>query len=87
MIRTFGAVVVALALVVGMSATADPDSCREAIDQFRSARGDLAGQIRSYASCVSSSNGHDDCSSEFHSVQSSHDDFEAAVSEYESECS
>ena len=68
------------------SADADPDSCRDAIDQYKSAKSDVADALRSYASCLSGSDGHDDCSSEFSSLQSAQDDFEAAVSEYESEC-
>ncbi len=84
-IRTAGAVVLALALI-GVSATADPDGCRSAVDQFKSARSDVADGIRSYASCVSSSDGHDDCSLEFSTIQSAQSDFESAVSEYESEC-
>jgi hypothetical protein len=74
------------ALTFCVSATADPEGCQSAIDQFKSARSDVSSDLGMYASCVSGSNGHDDCSSEFSSLQSAHDDFESAVSEYESEC-
>jgi hypothetical protein len=67
-------------------ASAGPDGCRDAVDKFKSARGDVADALRSYASCVSGSDGHEDCSTEFSSLNSEHDDFESAVSEYESEC-
>jgi hypothetical protein len=76
-------------VLLGLSATcikADPDSCRDAVDQFQSARDDLESAIQSYAGCVSDSTGHDDCSSEASSVQSDQSDFESAVSEYGSEC-
>jgi hypothetical protein len=70
----------------GLSAIADPDSCREAVDQYKTAKSDVSDAIRRYASCISSSDGHDDCSIEFASLQSAQDDLESAVSEYESEC-
>ena len=73
--------------VVCVSATADPDDCRAAIDKFKSARSDVASSLTTYASCVSSSDGHDDCSGDFSSVQSAQGDFESAVSDYESDCS
>jgi len=70
----------------GTTATADLDSCRDAADQYSSAKSDVSGDISSYASCVSSSDGHDDCSSDFSTLQSAQSDFESAVSDYESEC-
>jgi hypothetical protein len=82
----FVALSLTAALTICFSATADPEGCRAAIDQFKSARSDVSTDLRTYASCVSGSNGHDDCSSEFSALQSAHDDFESAVSEYESEC-
>lgn len=77
----------ASALLFGASATANPEACRDAIDQFKAARSDVLNDVQSFASCVSSSDGHDDCSSEFSTVQSAEDDLKSAVSEYESECS
>jgi len=73
-------------LLLMTKATADPQACRDAVDQFTSARGDVASALRLYASCVSGSDGHDDCSTEFESLRSSQDDFESAVSGYASEC-
>jgi hypothetical protein len=89
MIRKIGIItaVVALASTIGASATADPESCRDALDQLRSAKSEVIDGIRAFASCVSSSDGHDDCSTEFSTLHSAEDDFESAVSEYESECS
>ena len=68
------------------SARADLESCREAVDRYNSALSDVSDAIRSYARCVSDSRGRDDCSSEFSRLRSDQDDFETAVSEYESEC-
>jgi hypothetical protein len=65
---------------------ADTAACKDAIDQYNSARSDIADTLKRYASCVASSDGHDDCSSEFRRLKSAQDDFESAVSEYESEC-
>jgi hypothetical protein len=58
---------------------ADPRECREAIDRYNSAISDVSTALRRYASCVSDSRGHDDCSSEFSSLRSAQDDFESAV--------
>ena len=75
-----------LCLLLAQSATADPEDCQNAISQYNSARSDVSDAIRSYASCISDSDGHDDCSGEFSSLHSAQDDFENAVSEYGSEC-
>ena len=65
---------------------ADPEGCRDAVDQYRSAKSEVFDAIKTYASCIRDDDGHDDCSTEFSSLQSEQDDFESAVSEYESEC-
>jgi hypothetical protein len=67
-------------------ASASPEECREAIDRYNSAKSDVAYAISTYARCVSGSDGHDDCSTEFESLRSQQDEFESAVSDYESEC-
>jgi hypothetical protein len=79
-------VCVVSALLFASSAIADPATCRNAVDEYQSAASDVATYLQAYASCVSSSAGKDDCSSEFSSVQSAQSDFESAVSEYETEC-
>jgi hypothetical protein len=73
-------------ILFASSAGADPEACQDAIDQFKSARSDMASDLITYASCVSDSDGHDDCSSEFSTVQSAQSDFESAVSSYGDEC-
>ena len=67
--------------------TADTESCRNAIEEFDNARSGIVASFRSYGSCISSSDGHDDCSSEFSQLQSNQDHFESAVSDYEGDCS
>ena len=86
MSRFVGAAILALVLIVGLSATAEPDSCLNAIVQFKSAKGSVPNFIRTFASCVSKSDGHDDCANEFTALQSAYADFESAVSEYDSRC-
>lgn len=76
----------ALILISSIKVSADTADCRAAIDGFDSARADLKSSLIHYMNCVGGSDGHDDCSTEFAGVQSNHDDFEAAVSEYESAC-
>jgi hypothetical protein len=76
-------------LVAGMfcgPAQAGKQDCRDAIENFRTVRSDVLDAARRYASCVASSRGRDDCSSEFETLRSEHDDFEEAVSDIEMEC-
>jgi hypothetical protein len=83
------AVLTACALIAASITTARAGvaECKEAIQQYNSAQSDVADALRSYARCLSGSDGHDDCSSEFSSLRSAQDDFESAVAEYESNCS
>jgi hypothetical protein len=78
---------VAFSTTAMIGTKADPEECREAISQYNSAKSDIADALKRYASCVSDSDGHDDCSSEFSTLRSAQDDFESAVSDYESNCS
>jgi hypothetical protein len=71
----------------GNVARSDIDECREALEHYKSAKGDVSSALRQYGRCVSDSKGHDDCSSEFSTLHSAQDDLEAAVSEYQSNCS
>jgi hypothetical protein len=73
--------------LLGAPAQAGVQDCQEAISGFRAARSEVGAAIRAYANCIASSDGHDDCSSEFSTLRSAHDEFEEAVSSYESECS
>jgi hypothetical protein len=68
------------------SAIAGPSECADAVSQYNSAADGISTTLRRYASCVVSSKGHDDCSTEFRRLKSAQSDFESAVSEYESEC-
>jgi hypothetical protein len=62
------------------AATAD---CSDATSSYNSA---ISDAIRRYTRCLSSGNGHDDCSSEFRRLKNAQSDFESAVSDYESAC-
>jgi hypothetical protein len=88
MLRRAISAVVALTLVAMFppAILADVDSCREAIRQFKSARADIASAFRTYGNCVSGSDGTEDCSSEFGQLRLAQDDFESAVSSYQSDC-
>jgi hypothetical protein len=61
-------------------------NCSDATDTYNSAISDVSDALKRYSRCLSSSNGHDDCSSEFRRLKNAQSDFETAVSEYESEC-
>ena len=75
-----------LALCGGV-ARSETDECRDVLDHYNSARSDVSSALRQYGRCISDSKGHDDCSSEFSTLHSAHDDFESAVSEYQDKCS
>ncbi len=79
LISTFGLLQVSAAL-------ADTGECQDALDQYKTAASDVSDHLRTYANCISDSRGHDDCSSEFSGLRSAQDDFETAVSAYESDC-
>ena len=71
----------------GTVARSDTDECRDALDRYNSALEDVSRALRRYRSCVTDSKGHDDCSGEFSSLRSAQSDFEAAVADYQSDCS
>jgi hypothetical protein len=67
-------------------AKASMSECQEAIDSYNSATSDLSSAIQAYAECISESEGHDDCDSEFLRVSTAQSDFEDAVQSYETNC-
>jgi hypothetical protein len=85
--RILGIVVLCAAAVLGApplhAATAN---CNDATDTYNSAISDVSDALKRYTRCLSSSNGHDDCSSEFRKLKNAQSDFGSAVSEYENEC-
>jgi hypothetical protein len=76
----------ALIFCVSSASLAGPSECQEVISEFKSARSNISTALQTYTSCVSGSDGHDDCSTEFEQLKSVQDDFEDAVSKYETEC-
>lgn len=60
--------------------------CRNAISEARDAASDLADQAGRLKHCAESEDFEDDCSSEFSSTRSAHDDYESAVSDIGSYC-
>lgn len=60
--------------------------CSDAVSTYNSVISDVSSYLRRYTNCLSNSNGHDDCSSEFRRLRSAQSDFESAVSNYEREC-
>ncbi len=60
--------------------------CQPAIDSYNSAIGDISSTMKRYGSCLSASNGSDDCSSEFRRLRSAQNDFESAVASMPAEC-
>jgi len=79
----FGAIA---SFCLSQASVASPDECQDAISSYNSAISDISSTLRRYTSCVSNSNGRDDCSSEFRRLKNAQSDFESAVSNYRSEC-
>ncbi len=66
--------------------SAQAGECEEAVEEFNDAIGEIDGALRRYVNCVNSSDGDDDCSTEFRRLKRAQDSFESAVSEIDSEC-
>jgi len=86
MIKVIGAMVIVVALTASIPATADQEACRGAVFALKSAKNTAGDYLRRYASCLSRSDGRNDCSSEFSRLRSVQEDFESAVSDYQREC-
>lgn len=83
---TFVLAVALFPLVAMHRATAGAEECQDAINSIHSARSDIFDALKAYASCVSDSDGTDDCSAEFSHLSSVQDDLESAVSDYHNNC-
>ncbi len=68
------------------AASADPDSCRQALDQFDKAQNALATIITPYSNCIAYSNGHQRCADQFAALQNAQSQYQAAVADYERNC-
>lgn len=82
------ALTVGLLLGTGGSAPAQyaNNQCRYAVDSYNNAVNEISSRLRRYSSCVSNSQGGDDCSSEFSRLRSAQSDFEISVSGYQNYC-
>lgn len=88
MVKKFVGLLFCTALVVGTSSESNAKvaDCEYAVDQYNTVIDDLDTRIRRYSSCLSSSQGRDDCSSEFRRLRSAQSDFESAVYQVQSDC-
>lgn len=86
--RIPGIVALGIAAVVwsALPTRAAKADCNDATSAYNAAISDVSDAIKRYTRCLSSSNGRDDCSSEFRRLKNAQSDFETAVSQYESEC-
>ena len=82
--KTIG-VIAAAGLAFSLCSPAKAD-CNMAISSYNSALDDISTYLKRYTRCLDSSNGTDDCSSEFRRLRSAQSDFESAVSEYQLYC-
>lgn len=78
---------IALVLIASsLSTQALASDCADARERYNQAVDDVSYALRRYASCISSSDGTDDCSMEFRRLKNAHDDLESAVGEIGSYC-
>jgi hypothetical protein len=85
--RVLGIVVLGIAAVLNAHPVyAATEECNDAISSYNSALSDVSDALRRYTRCLSSSGGHDDCSSQFRKLKNAQSDFEAAVSKHETQC-
>lgn len=80
------AILLALACLICTFAQPARADCNSAISSYNSAISDIESYLKRYTRCLSSSDGTDDCSSEFRRLRSAQSDFETAVSEYQLYC-
>jgi hypothetical protein len=83
--RVFGIVALGVAFVLSLTGAVRAD-CDDAVQSYNSAISDIQSYLRRYTNCLSSSNGSDDCSSEFRRLRSAQSDYESAVSSYQLYC-
>ena len=84
--RNLGILALLCAVMIALPSGFARADCNYAVSNYNSAISDVETALRRYTRCLSSSQGHDDCSSEFRRLKSAQSDFESAVSEYESNC-
>ena len=68
------------------SQIADATTCATATNQVNNVLNELADKLTKYSDCIADSQGGDDCASEFESLQSDQEDFEAAAIQYRAAC-
>ena len=78
-------IVVALFLLLS-SATGASAECAEARDHYLSAVDGVREYLGRYVQCITTSNGLEDCSSEFRRLSNAHTEFEKSVEEFRADC-
>src|SRR5260221_8654194 len=86
MMAKLRAIRILLPLTLCLASNVAQANCSDAIDTIESAISNLSNALQGYSRCLSDSNGHDACSSEFRSLTKAQSEFESAVSEYGQEC-
>jgi len=69
-----------------MAIPAYADECRDAVHKYQSAENALSAAINVYGDCIAESRGRDECSNEFSHLDSAHENFSFAVSNYKDDC-
>jgi hypothetical protein len=74
-----------VALTLTSPPIADRD-CRAGSERYEDAISEVVDALRAYEKCILSSQKQDDCTSQWDELDSAHDEFADAVSEYPSGC-
>jgi hypothetical protein len=59
--------------------TVDPESCRHAVEKYRSAKADVTAAFGGYADCIADRDGREDCHREFALLGRKQGDLKSAV--------
>jgi hypothetical protein len=76
---------VALFLLLAWDTGASAE-CAEARDHYLSAVDGVREYLGRYVQCITTSNGLEDCSSEFRRLSNAHTEFEKSVEEFRADC-
>lgn len=79
-------ILIASGIIDAQSAYASPEQCKYAIEKYNSTISNIQYSLRRYTTCLSNSQGHEDCSYEFRKLKYDQSDYENVVSEMSSEC-
>jgi len=86
MTRILALIALGLSAPLIAASGARADECGDAVHKYHSAENALNGALSVYGDCIANSRGRDECSNEFSRLDSAHENFSYAVSNYREDC-